>query len=128
MASGGNKARQQMPASYSSLPVYLTHFIGRGRQQGDLRRLLTEGRLVTLTGPAGSVKTRLAVQLATDSVTHYPDGAWFVDLNKVEEESSLVQAVAVAVGSQERPGGSASQSLVASLKKARGLLLFDSCE
>jgi predicted ATPase/DNA-binding CsgD family transcriptional regulator len=114
--------------SYRSLPVYFTRFVGRDHERQDLRRLLEGGRLLTLSGPAGSGKTRLAVQVAIDNSSHYPDGAWFVDLARVEEESALVQAVAVAVGSQERPGRGAVESLAASLHKARALLILDSCE
>jgi predicted ATPase/DNA-binding CsgD family transcriptional regulator len=111
-----------------ALPVYLTAFVGRDRQRQELSALLANGRLLTLTGTGGSGKTRLAVQVGSDIVGRYSGGVWFVDLMKLEEPSALVPAVASSVGSRERPGRSALDSLTATLRKSSRLLVIDGCE
>src|SRR4030081_2220697 len=117
-----------IPGNCDSLPGYLTRFVGRARQREDLLRLLEATRLVTLTGPGGSGKSRLAVQVAVDYAARFPDAVWFADLTRVQESSALGSALVIAVGSQEQPGLDGTQSLTLSLQKRRGLLLLDSCE
>jgi len=63
--------------SPNNLPVQLTSFIGRSREMGEVKRLLSNGRLLTLTGPGGSGKTRLALQAAAESIEHFHDGVFF---------------------------------------------------
>jgi predicted ATPase len=65
----------------TNLPVSLTVFVGRERELRELGRLLLQTRLVTLTGPGGCGKTRLAVEAARDLMEREADGTWFVDLS-----------------------------------------------
>src|SRR5205085_10196295 len=67
-------------APRNNLPVQLTNFIGREQQIGEARRLLRTARLVTLTGPGGTGKTRLSLQIAAETLGDFADGAWLVEL------------------------------------------------
>ena len=69
------------PVSPGNLPAPLSRFIGRGRETAEVLRLLAEHRLVTLIGPGGSGKTRLALRVATDLLGDFPDGVWFLDMD-----------------------------------------------
>src|SRR5690349_5539274 len=79
------------------LPAELTTFLGRGQELVQVKRLLTVGRLVTLTGVAGTGKTRLAIRAADDVRRGFPDGAWLVDL-AVPGRDLVEVAVAEALG------------------------------
>src|SRR5258708_27434747 len=78
----------------TNLPAQLSSFVGRERQISDLRRLLRKSRLVTLTGPGGAGKTRLALRLAADVLDRYPGGAWVVELATIGDVRLLEQTVA----------------------------------
>jgi non-specific serine/threonine protein kinase len=117
-----------------NLPPALTSFVGR---EGDLAavraRLRAPGaRLLTLTGPAGVGKTRLALRAAADAVgaagAAYPDGVWLVELAPLAEPALVPPTVAAAVGVREAPGRSAPAALAATLRRRRLLLVLDNCE
>jgi predicted ATPase/class 3 adenylate cyclase len=80
------------------LPPRMTSFVGRRDQLHRLRSLLTENRLVTLVGPAGTGKTSLAVELARDTAENFRDGAWFVGLDAVTDPSLVGSTIAAAIG------------------------------
>jgi MoxR-like ATPase len=63
-----------------NLPAQLTHFVGREQEAADIQQLLTEVRLLTLTGPGGGGKTRLAIEVAATLADAYPDGIFWVEL------------------------------------------------
>ena len=71
-------------ARITNLPIPLTSFVGREHQMAEIKRILSQQRLVTLTGPGGSGKTRLAIHVATDLVDAYKDGVWFVEMAGVQ--------------------------------------------
>ena len=75
-------------ASRGNLPAELTTFIGRRRQMQDVKAGLSAGRLVTLVGPGGVGKTRLALRVATDLQRAVPDGAWLVELGGLDDANS----------------------------------------
>jgi predicted ATPase len=114
----------------ANLPVQPTRFIGRDRERADLCRLLGEGdvRLVTLTGPGGTGKTRLALQAAGDLVDRFPEGAFFVPLSAVIDPAFVARQIASAVGVRE----TGSRPLTALLRLFFGdrklLLLLDNFE
>ncbi|HEX5915527.1 MAG TPA: BTAD domain-containing putative transcriptional regulator, partial [Rubrobacter sp.] len=81
-------------AGTHNLPVSLTSFVGRERELLEVKRALAMTRLLTLTGPGGSGKTRLALETAADLVGAYQDGVWLVDLAPLSEPGLLVQEVA----------------------------------
>jgi predicted ATPase/DNA-binding SARP family transcriptional activator len=104
--------------------VPLTSFVGRSERVGEVRRLLGSSRLVTLTGPGGVGKSRLAVELA-DS---FPGGAYLVELAPLSEPDLLTRHVLSAVGLREEPGRDDMDTLTAHLAGVDSLLILDNCE
>jgi len=82
----------------NNLPVQLTSFVGREPELAVLQKLLTETRMLTLTGAGGCGKTRLALELAARVLDQHPDGAWLVDLSSVGDAKAVPAVVAAAVG------------------------------
>jgi predicted ATPase/class 3 adenylate cyclase len=85
----------------TNLPVQPTPFVGRERELAELLALLDLHRIVTLTGPGGSGKTRLALQAAAESVERYGDGVWFVSLAAVRDPQLIEPTIARVVGSPD---------------------------
>jgi predicted ATPase/class 3 adenylate cyclase len=85
----------------NNLPTQLTSFVGRERELGEAGRLLENNRLVTLTGPGGTGKTRLSLQVAANAAERYPDGVFFVALENVREPMLVTSRIASAVGLAE---------------------------
>ncbi|MFF6804452.1 LuxR C-terminal-related transcriptional regulator [Streptomyces sp. NPDC012616] len=112
----------------ASLPAPLTSFVGRGREQVEIRRRLGAVRLVTLTGAGGVGKTRLALEAAATSVRTFPGGVWLVDLASVRESSAVPGAVAAALGPPDRGSLSVPVQLANHLAGRRGLMVLDNCE
>lgn len=114
------------------LPSALTSFVGRQQELADVRRHLTQTgpgvRLLTLTGPGGTGKTRLALQAASDLAESLRDGVWWVELGQILDEDLLSHAVAEAVGVSEAPPTPLAVSVVDYLQSRRGLLVLDNCE
>ncbi len=111
-----------------NLPAPLTSFIGRGREIADIKRLLAESRLVTLTGAGGCGKTRLAIQVATQVAAEYADGVWLVELAPLSDPALVPQAVAAGVGIREATNRPFSELLVDALRSKQVLLVLDNCE
>ncbi len=82
----------------------LTSFIGRDGPVREVAGLLQECRLVTVTGPGGSGKTRLAGQVARRVADRFADGAWLAELAPVRDPVQVASAVAAALGVREQPG------------------------
>ena len=112
----------------NNLPAQLSSFVGRERQLAELRRLLRKSRLITLTGPGGAGKTRLAFRLASDVLDRHPDGVWFSDLAKLNDPRLLEQTVALACGVREEGRRPMLEVLVEHLGAHRILLILDGCE
>jgi predicted ATPase/class 3 adenylate cyclase len=93
-----------LDARPSNLPQQLTSFVGREAEITEVERLLGQTRLLTLTGPGGSGKSRLALRVATDLLPQYRDGSCFVDLAPVTDPALVPAAVANALGVQETAG------------------------
>ena len=106
----------------TNLPVPVTPFLGRQRELGEIAALLGRGevRLVTLTGPGGSGKTRLAAQAAAEVGDEYPDGVWWVALAALRDPQAVLETTASALGTQS--------SLGDYLAGKRLLLLLDNFE
>jgi predicted ATPase/DNA-binding CsgD family transcriptional regulator len=113
-----------------SLPVPVSRIVGREQELGALRELIDrpEVRLLTLTGPAGVGKTRLAIELATGLYGAFPDGVALVELASLSEPSLVAQAVASAVGVREQPSVPLLATLSEALQTHQVLLVLDSCE
>jgi predicted ATPase/class 3 adenylate cyclase len=114
-------------AAASVLSPLLTRFIGREREQRDLRDLLEGHRLVTLTGMGGSGKTRLALQIADQVAQQHPDGVRLARLEALIDGTLLAQTVAAAVGVNEAER-SPLTALVEFLGSRTLLLVLDNCE
>ena len=105
------------------VPAPLSSFVGRNQERAEVQRLLQETRLLTLIGPAGVGKTRLALEVARDT-----DEATFVELAAVSDGALIPQAIASALAIQEQPQQPLLQTLVAALQARHLLLVLDNCE
>jgi predicted ATPase/DNA-binding SARP family transcriptional activator len=116
------------PRPQHHLPAQRTGFVGRRRELAELQGLLQTRRLVCVTGPPGSGKTRLAVQVAASLLEAFPHGAWFVSLAEVADPELVRSAVAAALGIPELPERPAAQALTDHLRSRRLLLVLDNFE
>src|SRR5436190_17032924 len=91
------------------LPRPLSSFIGRRSEIEELKQILSGARLVTLTGPGGCGKTRLALELASEVSSLFPDGIGFVDLAAVQDPATVPETVATALGLSGQAGGEAAE-------------------
>jgi len=110
------------------LPAELTSFVGRRGELAEVRRLLAGSRLVTLTGIGGVGKTRLALRAAAGLRRAFRDGVWLVQLDQLRDQALVAQAVAVALGLQDRAGYAPAASLAEYLAGRQLLLVLDNCE
>jgi predicted ATPase len=114
----------------NNLPAAPTPCIGREAERARLRVLFprSEVRLVTLLGPGGIGKTRLALQAATDLLDEFPDGVWFVDLTAVREPELVAGAVVRSLGIREEAGKTTEEAMLSWLEQRELLLVLDNCE
>ena len=112
----------------NNLPLALTSFIGREREIAELNQLLWKSRLLTITGPGGAGKTRLAIQVAQDVQDFFPDGIWFVDLAPLTNTSRLSQHMMNVLGVREEAGFPPDQTLLDALSNKALLIVLDNCE
>jgi non-specific serine/threonine protein kinase len=118
--------RQRLEAS--NLPRELTSFVGRGDDLLELQRLAARAPCLTLTGPGGVGKTRLALRLAHELLPRYPDGVWLVELASATDAGLLPRSIAEAVNIPERPDVPLAEQVVEHLASMRTLLVLDNCE
>ena len=111
-----------------NLPPERTSFIGRGREVSEIERLLSERQLVTLCGPGGAGKTRLALAVARSLVEGFEDGVCWVGLASISDPELLPETVAAALGLPETPDRSPTEALVDNLQGRRAFLVLDNCE
>jgi len=111
-----------------NLPAPLTSFIGREGQILETRRLISVTRLLTLVGPGGVGKTRLALEIASDLVDRFQHGVYFVELAAATEGSLIWNAVAQALGVREAPSQSLNDTVLSHLRPRETLLVLDNCE
>lgn len=110
------------------VPGSLTSFVGRQRETDELVRLLQDYRLVTVTGPGGVGKTRLAAEVAREVAHQFPDGVCFVELSAVTDAARVPAQVAAALGVRQAQGRPVQEMLTAVLSARRLLLVLDNCE
>jgi predicted ATPase/DNA-binding SARP family transcriptional activator/predicted negative regulator of RcsB-dependent stress response len=132
-AAPAERAVPAEPASrrQHNLPAQLTPFVGRVRELEELARLLdpeADVRLVTVTGPGGMGKTRLALEAAAREVDRYADGVWFVPLAAVQTAEGITSATAQAVGASFLGGEPPDRQLLRYLRDKRVLLVLDNLE
>ncbi len=114
----------------TNLPVPATPFVGRRRELQEVGELLSREsiRLVTLTGPGGTGKTRLALQAAAEASDHYPDGITWAPLAPLRDPALLLPTVALALELEEEPGRPLTETLAAAVAGKRTLLMLDNVE
>jgi predicted ATPase/DNA-binding CsgD family transcriptional regulator len=115
-------------AGSGRLPRPLTGFIGRERELAEARRLLAGSCLLTLTGPGGSGKTRLSVELAAGVACDYPDGVYFVRLAPVRDPGLVLSSIAQSIGLQDPRDRPLAEHLVSYLRDRKLLIVLDNFE
>ena len=116
------------PAWPSSLPLPLTRLIGRDGEVAAIGEALRSSRLVTLIGPGGIGKTRLALEVASANATAFPDGVLFVELAALGDATMVSRAVASALALDEPPNRPLDERLIDALRSRALLLVLDNCE
>jgi predicted ATPase/class 3 adenylate cyclase len=111
-----------------NLPANLSSFLGRERELKELVEMAQESRLITLVGPGGIGKTRLAIEFARSLESSFPEGAWLVDLSALERGSEVWPAIAAALLIPPLPGVEWRIQVLERLHDARAMLLMDNCE
>ncbi|HEV2456890.1 MAG TPA: helix-turn-helix domain-containing protein, partial [Ktedonobacterales bacterium] len=113
-----------------NLPIPPTPLLGREREAREVTALLRRAdvRLVTLTGPGGVGKTRLALQVAAELVDDFADGVWFVSLSRLSDPALVLLTIARTLGLRELGSRSIQEQLRAHLQTRRLLLVLDNCE
>ena len=112
----------------NNLPQQLTSFVGRQSELAMTRSRLENARLLTLIGPGGTGKTRLALQLAADVLPRYLDGVWLVELAPLADPALVLQTVASVLKVREVPGLTLQELLTNTLRGRHLLLVLDNCE
>jgi predicted ATPase/class 3 adenylate cyclase len=112
----------------TNLPAEVTTFLGREHEIGQVMELLGTARLLTLTGPGGTGKTRLALQVAARSMAGFPDGVWFVALGPISEADLVAPTIAHEVGIPDRGGRNPSARLIEHFRGKRALVVLDNFE
>jgi predicted ATPase/class 3 adenylate cyclase len=117
-----------LEATPNNLPTQLTSFIGRDDQVREAEQLLEKARLLTLTGPGGTGKTRLSLQIAANVLDQFPDGVYFVPLSAIHDPelvpSAIAQALSISTSGSRRP----IDALIDHLRQKRTLLVLDNFE
>jgi predicted ATPase/DNA-binding CsgD family transcriptional regulator len=111
-----------------NLPAEPNSFIGRERDLAELARLLSDVRALTLCGPGGIGKTRLALRIAGVLLPEFPDGAWLIELADTTDPGVLVQRIAATLGIREELDRLLADTLADALRQRRALLILDTCE
>jgi predicted ATPase len=115
-------------AGLPRLPQALSPLVGREREVAELTGLVLSSPLVTVTGPGGVGKTRLAVEVARSVAGEFPDRARLVELGIVTDQSRVATEVAAALGVAQVPGAAPGAALASALAPQRLLLVLDNCE
>jgi predicted ATPase/DNA-binding CsgD family transcriptional regulator len=112
----------------ANLPEEPNSFIGRERELGELRQTLRHTRALTLWGPGGIGKTRLALRLLATAAGEFPEGVWFVELADLRQPDLVASRVAAVIGVSEEAGRPLAETLADALRPRRMLLALDNCE
>jgi predicted ATPase/DNA-binding CsgD family transcriptional regulator len=128
LKDAGPIALDEAAAGVHGFPAALTSFVGRAVQVDEVAGLLGGRRLVTVTGPGGAGKTRLAGEVARRLAGQFADGAWLVELAPVAASAQVAAALAAALGIREHPGVPTAATVARVLARQQLLLVLDNCE
>ncbi|MBL8006231.1 MAG: tetratricopeptide repeat protein [Ignavibacteria bacterium] len=117
-----------LDARPNNLPVQLTSFIGREDEMKQVKNILKQNHLTTLTGSGGSGKTRLAFQVAADMIDEFENGVWYTELASLSDSMLLPQTIANVLGLKEEPKRTMEETLSDYLRDKEMLLILDNCE
>jgi predicted ATPase len=109
-------------------PVGLTSFVGRVQAVADVAGQLSQCRLMTVTGPGGAGKTRLAGEVARRVAGRFADGVWLAELAAVQDPAQVATAVGAALGIRDLPAVAVADALADALAARQVLLVLDNCE
>jgi len=112
----------------NNLPMQLTSFIGRETEMKQVKNLLKETHLLTLTGSGGTGKTRLAMQVAADIIDEFANGVWFIELASVNDPGLVPQLLTNIFDIKEQSGQSPEDNLTHYVKDKVMLIVLDNCE
>jgi predicted ATPase/DNA-binding SARP family transcriptional activator len=115
----------------NNLPLALTRFVGRAGERAEVQSLVAGNRLVTLSGPGGAGKTRLALEVAGGLEDAFPDGVWLIELASVSDGTLVVPRIAAGVGllvGELAQSGDLQGALAERLRNRRLLVVLDNCE
>jgi class 3 adenylate cyclase len=121
-------AIRTLDARPTNLPPQRTSFVGRDREVVEVTGLLTTGRLLTLTGPGGTGKTRLALKVAADHLERFSDGVFFADLSPIVDSALVPSVIAQALMVRAEPGRELLDTLADHLRDRHLLLVLDNSE
>jgi hypothetical protein len=116
-----------LEAYRNNLPVQLTSFIGRENEIAEIKQELKDHHLVTLTGPGGTGKTRLSLQVAADLLDQFYHGVWFIELAPLTDPDLIPQTILSAIGISEQ-SGKPLDVLRKYLREKKSLIVLDNCE
>ncbi|MDB5362972.1 MAG: putative ATPase [Rhodospirillales bacterium] len=119
--------RSLNPARHN-LPSQVTPLVGREGELEEIRPLLERDRLITLIGPGGIGKTRLAVQLGAELLDRFADGVWLVEFAAISDPALLPNVLAKTFGIQVEGNSPALQAVILALQRRKLLLILDNCE
>jgi predicted ATPase/class 3 adenylate cyclase len=111
-----------------NLPAHVSSFVGRNREMAEIRAALPRTRLLTITGPGGTGKTRLSLQVAADVQAQYDHGAWLVELAPLTDPDLIISAVAAVFDLQGQTRDQTREILFDYLREKEALLILDNCE
>ena len=123
---GSTAARTHVPSN--NLPIQATSFRGRERHVGEVKSLLGQHKLVTVSGAGGVGKTRLALQVGADVLDLYSDGVWFADLAPVADPELVSSVISKVLGIGQQEDRRVDESIPQWLKRKKLFLILDNCE
>jgi len=117
-----------LDARPNNLPIQLTSFIGREEVMKEIKKLLTQNRLLTVIGTGGAGKTRLAMQAGADMIDEFANGVFITELAPVTDEAMIVQTILNSLRVKEEPEKTLQETLINYLKDKELLFILDNCE
>jgi predicted ATPase len=124
----GLRFQEQEAAPTHNLPRQLTSFLGRDLVVREIRGLVKTAPLVSVVGTGGVGKTRVAIEVASQLLSEFPDGVWFTELAPLNDPELVAHALAGTLGVQESPRTPLLGTLIAHLSQKHALVVLDNCE